>query len=458
MQQIVRSSPWPRGPLVVAAMAGLVMGFGPAEAGQSAGCDAANNGRLNFSVAPGANAVRQAALEEGEALSISVATSGRATVAVTDGGGSRTTLHAGRSTSVRFVAPSSASYALELGAGEDVGAKVSVTCVSVVKAETERALLARRKAFLAERDPDRIRIDRPPAEPKPLDDPAASATGIDPAAPRDVTASISLSELAAALKLGPKTEPGILDFWFEGRYTTYDTVDLNLRPSDGNFTVMYFGTKYMLGPDIMLGALAQFDQAGEGMAGSKISASGWMAGPYVSMRFGPGIVFDGRAAWGVAESAPQDLMIDAAPAERRLLRGTLRGNRDLAGWTFAPSVGLSYVQDAPADPAIDQSSAAGTGRLDVLPEFKRRFTINSETYVEPRVAAGGFLSFDDISEIRPGLVGTQLPDVNWKAEAGVALGKTDSLNVQATGGVETNQSAATDTWSGRLQLNMPLGK
>ena len=152
-----------------------------------------------------------------------------------------------------------------------------------------------------------------------------------------------------------------------------------------------------------------------------------------------------------------------APADRKLLRGTLRGSRQVGGWTVAPSVGLSYVQDTPMVDGLAMGETAtptpsGTGRLDVLPEVKRRFSLDSETYIEPRLAAGGFLAFDDLSKIGPGSMSSQVPEMQWKAEAGVAVGMKDSVNVQATGGVETGAQSAADTWSGRLQLNMPLGK
>jgi hypothetical protein len=211
----------------------------------------------------------------------------------------------------------------------------------------------------------------------------------------------------------------------------------------------------------MLGYLAQFDQAGEESRYSGgVSASGWMAGPYMSIRFGHGIVFDGRAAWGTAQNLPNGVMLDTASADRGLVRGTLRGTRQVGGWTVAPSVGLSYVEDTLSHQgaAFSDPGPAGTGRLDVLPEVKRRFELNSGTYVEPRIAAGGFLSFDDISRLAPGGVTVDAPDLHWKAEAGVAVGVKDSMNLQATGGVETRGEAAADNWTGKLRLNVPLGK
>ncbi len=49
-------------------------------------------------------------------------------------------------------------------------------------------------------------------------------------------------------------------------------------------------------------------------------------------------------------------------------------------------------------------------------------------------------------------------DLHLKAEAGVALGVKDGSRLEATGGVESAGTTAPETWTGRLQLNVPLGK
>lgn len=48
--------------------------------------------------------------------------------------------------------------------------------------------------------------------------------------------------------------------------------------------------------------------------------------------------------------------------------------------------------------------------------------------------------------------------VHLKAEAGVAVGVKDGSSLQATGGVESGTAAIPENWTGRLQLNVPLGK
>jgi hypothetical protein len=335
---------------------------------------------------------------------------------------------------------------------------------SAVLAETdaERAFRERRTEILRSQDPDRIRIDRPQTAPvTKIEGIGESGTVENVDKPKNATLSVSVSEIAAAADPSKKHEPGILDFWFEGRFQPYET-DVAGMPTDGNMSVMYAGTKYMFGPDIMLGALAQFDSSQEFAGRGSMTGSGWMTGPYTSIKFGPGIVFDGRMAWGTSATDGTYLEGGGETTERRLMRGSVRGSKQVNGWTVTPSVGMSYLEDKPLNQAPIAAEPAPTvsqGRLEVMPEIKRRFSVNDKTFVEPRAAAGGFVSFDDLSKLNHALPYGQIPDLQMKAEAGLAMGVQDGVNLEAKGGVETSATPDTrDTWSGRLQLNMPLNK
>jgi hypothetical protein len=341
-----------------------------------------------------------------------------------------------------------------------------LTGAAQAESESERAFRERRTDILRSQDPDRVRIDRPQTAPVTTkvegigEDGDAETVG----KPQNATLSVSVSEIAAGSDPTKKQEPGILDFWFEGRYQPYEAADVTGVPMDGNMSVMYAGTKYMFGPDIMIGALAQFDATQETAIKTRgsMSGSGWMTGPYTSVRFGPGVVFDGRMAWGTAETDGGYLENGGETSERRLVRGTLRGSKQIEGWTVTPSIGMSYLEDSPLNQNSDSAETASTvgqGRLEVMPEIKRRFPVNDTTFVEPRAAAGGFVAFDDLSKLNHAIPYGEIPDVQMKAEAGVAMGVKDGLNVEAKGGVETSATPDTrDTWSGRLQLNMPLSK
>ena len=241
----------------------------------------------------------------------------------------------------------------------------------------------------------------------------------------------------------------------------YESTALDTGTRDGNLGVVYLGTRSMVGPDIMVGALAQFDRGVETAKydSPEVAAKGWMAGPYVSMKLGSGVVFDGRAAWGETENAVASPDIDNSLTARRIVRGKLTGTRDVQGWSVAPSVGLVYVEDAVRDAASGEARAAGTGKVEVLPEVSKRFAVDDVTFIEPRAAVGAFVGFDDLQAINPAVPSVRPTDVQLKAEAGVAYGVKDGSSLSATGGVESGTTTSTpQNWMGRLQLNVPLGK
>jgi hypothetical protein len=228
----------------------------------------------------------------------------------------------------------------------------------------------------------------------------------------------------------------------------------------GNLGVLYLGTRTKIGPDILVGGLAQFDRGVEmtQYGNSEMAATGWMAGPYLSMRLASGVVFDGRVAWGTTEDA-SGIGAGISQTERELVRAKLTGTRNVHGWQVAPSVGLVYLEDAIRDGETGEARAEGTGKVEVLPQVSRRFQLDGDAFIEPRAAAGGYLGFDNLSTLESTITSEALAeDVRLKAEAGVALGINDGTSLEAKGAVESGVASEADTWSGRLQLNVPLGK
>jgi hypothetical protein len=141
------------------------------------------------------------------------------------------------------------------------------------------------------------------------------------------------------------------------------------------------------------------------------------------------------------------------------VRGKLTSTREFGGWNVAPSVGLVYVEDAVRDSASGETRAAGSGKVEVLPEVSKRFALDDATFIEPRAAVGAFVGFDDLQAINPAVPSVGPTGMQLKAEAGVAYGVKDGSSLQATGGVESGTtSTVPQNWSGRLQLNVPLGK
>lgn len=429
--------------------------FGSAFADDS-GCAAVNRGFLNAELGAGLMTSRRVTLDAGDLLTF---TAMGASVSLADGAGAPATLIAGATaTTASFKAPAEAGYTFRFTNSAGGAGSVRATCLSTATETANAAFLERRKSLLNAQDPDRLRIDRAPTPIANPDKPLSSNVSVgEDGRAKDVAFSVSLSEITAAAHGNKKIDPGIVDFWLEGRMQNYAAGSLD---SGGNLGVLYFGTRSMLSPDIMIGALAQVDRGVESSSydAPTMNAKGWMFGPYMSMKLGSGVVFDGRAAWGETENAVASAAIDDSLTERRLVRGKLTGTREFGGWKVAPSVGLVYVEDAVRDSVSNETRAAGTGKVEVLPEVSKRFALDDQTFIEPRAALGAFVGFDDLQALNPAVPSVRPTDVQLKAEAGVALGVKDGTSLQATGGVESGTSTTSENWLGRLQLNVPLGK
>jgi hypothetical protein len=431
---------------------------GPARAGAS-GCESVGAGALSANLSSGA-VTRKVALEAGDVLNLSVqgASGAAASIALIEGAGAPRTLIGNSSqAAVSFQAPRSDTYTFSYSVSQGE-AVIGASCVSAA-AGANAAFLTRRKDLLNARDPDRIRIDRAPKPIANPDQPLGSSVALDDEGrPTQVTFSVSLSEIEAAANPGRAPQPGFVDLFLEGRMQNYATADLG--ETSGNLGVLYFGTRSAIGPDILVGGLAQLDRGVETTqyGTSEMTATGWMAGPYLSMRMASGVVFDGRVAWGQTEDA-SGLGEGKNETARELVRARLTGTRNVEGWSLAPSVGLVYVEDAIRDGVTGEVSAAGTGRVEVLPEVSRRFELDGDAFFEPRAAVGGYVGFEDLSALNSTLSPQALEeDMRLKAEAGVAVGVKDGSSLHATGAVESGVATAPETWSGRLQLNVPLGK
>ena len=426
----------------------------PAGGAVASNCSSASGGAFNADIAAGMAVTRQIALDAGDVLSF---TAEGASVNLSGGVGAPASV-VGGSGRTTFNAPLAGTYTFQFAAGPGRVGSVRVSCTSASTEAANAAFLERRKALLNERDPDRLRIDR---KPTPITDPnkplsSNVSVGEDGRA-KGVEFSVSLSEIAAAADGTKKADPGIVDFWLEGRMQNYAAGGLD---TGGNLGVLYLGTRSMVGPDIMVGALAQLDRGVElsSEAAPEMAARGWMLGPYMSMKLGPGVVLDTRAAWGSTENAVASPEIDNSSTARRLLRSKLTGTRELGGWKVAPSVGVVYIEDAVRDSTTGATKAAGTGKVEVLPEVSKRFAIDDQTFIEPRAALGAFVGFDDLQALNPAVPAARPTDVQLKAEAGVAVGVKDGSSLQATGGVESGTATTSENWTGRLQLNVPLSK
>jgi hypothetical protein len=102
-------------------------------------------------------------------------------------------------------------------------------------------------------------------------------------------------------------------------------------------------------PNLLIGALASFDDAQQDLTGlaSKARSTGWMVGPYATMRLANNLFFQARAAWG---KSTHELGLEGSPedrfdADRWLVRGTLIGQWRWGPWQFRPRISVGYIEE-----------------------------------------------------------------------------------------------------------------
>jgi hypothetical protein len=424
----------------------------------AADCKGINGGALHVALEAAASSARRVSLKAGDALTFAFATRDGSLGSVTllgAAGPERLLLVGPAGTSVTFVAPRAGAFAFRFAKDGPEAAEFSAACTPAKAAagagRRAQARAGRRAAEWMPAAPDAGALGLP-----------AVVTSIDPAAPgqgRDARPAAPGLQAPPAAQAADHLAAGNGDLalqleWRDARFAAAGPEGPHV---DGNASGVNLGLNYKLQPAIMLGALAQFEQAGEAVVGlpGSLAEHGWMAGPVTTVKLGPGLSLDARAAWGFADGGPVDLAGSGGPSlPRRLLSARLANTQTFGHLRITPSVNFNHVletQLAPAPSAMQafMPTTVSSGRLDIGPEFAYRFDLASSAFIEPRAAIGSFWGID-------GLTPAAHADMRLKAEAGVTFGVTEGPKLQVGGAVEEGGRSVPDVWSGRLQMSVPL--
>jgi hypothetical protein len=192
-----------------------------------------------------------------------------------------------------------------------------------------------------------------------------------------------------------------------------------------------------LQPALMIGALAQFDQASDPLLGpAGLSDQRWQAGPVTSVQLGGGLSLDARAAWG-----PADPLITHA-ANRQTLDARLTSKQEAGPWRFSSSIGVAHVQERFGTAA--EHSAEMAYHMDV----------GHSIYIEPKIMVGTFWNLGDAPTA--GMATGAQHEPRHMAETGITFGAADGTKLQIGGGVQEGETRSDNVWSGKIQLNFPL--
>lgn len=108
------------------------------------------------------------------------------------------------------------------------------------------------------------------------------------------------------------------------------------------------GSHATLSPNMMVGAMLQFDYTDQTDGPASVTGQGWLAGPYVIAR-SPNhpLYFEGRALYGRTSNdiSPYGTYADQFDTKRWLLQAKLAGEMDYGPTTLRPNFDLSYTSD-----------------------------------------------------------------------------------------------------------------
>ncbi len=230
-----------------------------------------------------------------------------------------------------------------------------------------------------------------------------------------------------AFSLAGETGMASVDVWVEASYASVSDDRAGLT-ADTDFGMYALGVDMMVSDDMLIGVLAQFDQA-ETITGefrSQVEGDGWLAGPYMAARLSERMVFDARVAWGQSDNQvnPIGTYWDDFETSRWLAEANLVGDIINGAWRFSPGVGIAYFSEEQKQYTdslgfVIPSQEITLGRITAGPEIAYRFETPDGGVFEPFVKVTAVYDYDDTEVIN--LSGQLAGLGNFRADARVGL-------------------------------------
>ncbi|MFV2034900.1 MAG: autotransporter outer membrane beta-barrel domain-containing protein, partial [Halocynthiibacter sp.] len=165
----------------------------------------------------------------------------------------------------------------------------------------------------------------------------------------------------------------------------------------------YLGADYLTSPDLLVGALVQYDTMRDSSAtlNYMTEGTGWMAGPYLTARLDDNLFLDARLAWGRSDNR-YALATSSGnfETERWLVNISLTGDFQSGIWSVQPNLSLSYMEEQQGS-FIDSlnvliaSQTVSRGQVRLGPNFSTRFTGDNGAVYEPFFTVDAIYSYEN---------------------------------------------------------------
>ena len=257
--------------------------------------------------------------------------------------------------------------------------------------------------------------------------------------------------------------PSRFDVWVEARYGSFEDGGRR-NGSTGHFGIVHLGADYVVSPSLLVGTYVQIDSMSERLHAtvSLTEGTGFMAGPYATLRLTDEIYLQGRAAWGRSNNTVSPFLTytDDFDTERWLVSATLKGRWTYGAFAVKPAATVAYIEDV-SDAYTDTLGAAipslstSLGQVRFGPEFSYRHIAEDGTLVEPRLGlelihnfSGGGLVVDGVETGPEGTRG--------RVEAGLRAVNAGGLTFDISAGLDGIGAADYSAISGRAGVRVPM--
>ena len=262
--------------------------------------------------------------------------------------------------------------------------------------------------------------------------------------------------------------PNPFDAWVEGKFTTFRDGGFDSN-QDGRFSLLSIGADYVLSPNLLIGAMAQFDSMDQlkSVTGTHASGHGWMAGPYATLRLSDGLFLQTRGAWGKSsnEVSPYLTYTDNFETERWLLAASLNGRWSHGAWTVRPAASFTYMVDD-AKSYTDHFGVtipelkSRLGQAKIGPDIGYSFHLGDSAVVEPHASLQ--LIWDYANDATAAGYSTITPDpassagARGKADFGLHVVSSSGMVLDATGSYDGIGSKGYQAITGAAKVSVPL--
>ncbi len=259
--------------------------------------------------------------------------------------------------------------------------------------------------------------------------------------------------------------PNPFDIWAEGKYTSFRDAGFASN-QDGHFAMLTVGADYVVSPNLLVGAMVEFDSVNQlkTLAATQSSGQGWMAGPYATFRLIDGVYLQTRAAWGKSSNQVSPFLssTDSYETQRWLLAATLSGRWSNGPWSVRPTAAISVLEDDAQSytdtfGAIVPEVKTRLGQAKIGPDIGYTYQLGNGVLLEPHASAQVIWNFAS-SATSPGydLSTSDALGARGRVEFGLRAAAANGVTLDASGSYDGIGSQGVQAVTGAAKISVPL--